>query len=318
MVQSGLQELTGKSSWSDIWYELFKRVNPSGYQAGQGIAIKVNLNNAGSCGDGDSIIDAIPQPVIALIVGLKQAGVREQDIWVYDAIRYITDRFRTPISSSYPGVKFYGKVCSGVTKAEFNTDPGSPSKVTFHPPSGVTVADEWVTEVVMDATYLINMPIVKDHGGPGVTLSFKNHFGTIQNPNGLHSNVGITGSQYRSDYNPLVDIYKHSAIQSKTILTVGDGLYGALGNTNVTPGTWETFGDDYPNSLFLYTDPVAIDCVMLDILYAEPVYHPHQSSGKVDDYLKLAAAVPLGVYERGDPWQMPYGSGYSQITYRRI
>jgi len=316
MVENGLKELTGHSIWSDIWTALFSKVNGSGYQADQKIAIKVNFNNAESCADSDTVIDALPQPVNALIAGLKQAGVQEQDIWIYDATRRIPDRFRTKLL--YSGVVLYGgEVCTGVNKAQFNT-ANPAAKVTFHPPSGVSVADEWVTEVVMNATYLINMPLIKDHGMPGVTLGFKNHFGTIQNPYGLHPNISISDSRYRSDYNPMVDMYRHSSIGAKTILTVGDGLYGALGNTNVTPKTWTTFGNDYPNSLFFSTDPVAIDCVMMDILHAEPGYHPYEDTGKVDDYLKLASAAGLGVHERGNPWQTPYGSGYSQITYVRI
>ncbi len=313
MLEEGLKALTGHSTWSEIWATLFSKVNGSGYQAGQKIAIKVNLNNAQSCNDSDTIIDAVPQPVNALIAGLKQAGVQEQDIWIYDAVRTIPDRFRSKIL--YNDVAFYvgGEICTGVNTAQFDTG-NSAAKVTFNPPSGVSVADEWVTEVVMDATYLVNVPIVKDHGLSGVSLGFKNHFGTVQNPFGLHPNISIAYSSYRSDYNPVVDIYLHPAIGDKTILIIGDGLYGALGNTNVTPETWTTFGDDYPNSLFFSTDPVAIDCVMLDILHADPHYHPHKNSGKVDDYLKLAAGAGLGTFERGAPW----GSGYSQIDYVRI
>jgi hypothetical protein len=52
---------------------------------------------------------------------------------------------------------------------------------------------------------------------------------------------------------------------------------------------------------------------MMDVLYAEPGYHPFKGSGS-DDYLKLAAAADLGVFERGDPW----GSGYTKIDYQNI
>ena len=52
-----------------------------GYQHGKGIAIKVNLNNCGSCGDSDNLIDALMQPVNALIAGMLSIGVQ--------AIRYL-------------------------------------------------------------------------------------------------------------------------------------------------------------------------------------------------------------------------------------
>ena len=63
-----------------------------------------------------------------------------------------------------------------------------------------------------------------------------------------------------------------------------------------------------PESVFLSTDPVAIDCVMTDFVYAE---NPSISD---PNYLPLAGAAGLGVYERGDPWS----SGYNQIDYMKI
>jgi uncharacterized protein (DUF362 family) len=50
---------------------------------------------------------------------------------------------------------------------------------------------EVVTDVLRNAT-LINMPIMKGgHPIAGVTLGFKNHFGTIDNPGGLHTYINV-------------------------------------------------------------------------------------------------------------------------------
>ena len=77
MVQQGLQALTGQSSWTNIWSDLFSQVQPSGYQVGQKIAIKVNFNNSwnGGCSGAYNQVDALPHPVKALITGLVGAGV---------------------------------------------------------------------------------------------------------------------------------------------------------------------------------------------------------------------------------------------------
>jgi hypothetical protein len=309
MAQSGLQELTGRSSWSEIWYELFKRVNPSGYQPGQGIAIKVNFNNAWNCAESDNEIDALPHPVKALIAGLTQAGVRQEDILVYDAIRNIPDRFRDPILAAYPNVRFYGAGCSGVQQATFDSSAPN-ATVTFSPPQGIPApSSQKVTDVLVDADYLIDMPILKNHDCPGVSLSFKNHFGTIADPGSLHDYVCLYGSHFSNSYNPLVDIYKNSNVVGKTILIVGDGLFGSNNGHTSPPMLWTTFSSQFPNSLFFATDVVAVDCVMCDLLHAEitiPV--------ETDYYLQLAADAGLGVFERGDPW----GSGYGQIDYVRI
>jgi len=61
--------------------------------------------------------------------------------------------------------------------------------------------------------------------------------------------------------------------------------------------------------LLLSCDPVAIDCVMCDLLHAE--WRVHDAGY---DYLRLAAQRGLGTFERGDPW----GSGYVRLDYMRI
>jgi hypothetical protein len=284
----------------------------TGYASGQAIAIKVNFNNCStSCSDADNIIDALIEPVNALVRGMKAMGVREEDIWVYDAVRRLPDRFRS--RCLYSGVHFFDRSGAGCAEpASFSSnDPNA--EVNFAHPS---LTPRRLTDVVINATYLINVPIMKDHGIAGVTLGFKNHFGSIDQISGpgndhLHYYIDPGDSRYRPGYSPLVDIYVSPHIQDKTVLVVGDGLYGALVNTNVKPSRWSTFENDAPNSLFFAVDPVAIDCVMLDILDAEPVYHPR---GSTDDYLKLAARAGLGIFERGQPW----GSGYSQIDYQKI
>ena len=84
MVDQGMMALTGTATVADAWRSLLPV-----YQPGQGIAIKVNFNNWG-----DQLqIDALIQPVNAVVRGLKQMGVAEPDIWVYDAIRPIGNRF---------------------------------------------------------------------------------------------------------------------------------------------------------------------------------------------------------------------------------
>ena len=326
MVQQGLQDLTGKSSWVDVWNDLFSQVQPSGYQVGQKIAIKVNFNNSynnGGCSGMGNIIDALPHPVKALLAGLVAAGVDQNDIWIYDATmngREIPDRFRTPILSSYPAVQFYGKgECNGVNPVSH----GGHSSLTVHfsDPHG-NLSDRQLTDVLYNATYLINMPILKIHGIHPVSLGFKNHFGSINaiilgGNNDLHHYIMPSGDFYSPTYSPMVEMFQNTNIKDKTILTAGDALYGAFGAVIAPPTSWNTFGDA-PNSLLFAKDPVAIDCVMIDLLVAE--------KGVKDDaydYLFVAHDAGLGVCEGtrsnpgGDPWQEPYGSGYSQIQYLR-
>jgi uncharacterized protein (DUF362 family) len=169
------------------------------------------------------------------------------------------------------------------------------------------LADQKISDVLVNATHLIDIPIMKKHG-VGVTLSFKNHLGSINDPRALHDYIEPTGPYYSSSYNPMVEIYSNLHIQHKTQLVIGDGLFGCWRNNVAEPEPWVTFGGA-PSSLFFAVDPVAADCVMYDFLEAETSIKHYG-----DDYLKVAEEAGLGLYERGDPW----GSGYSQIDYQPI
>jgi hypothetical protein len=295
MVDQGLMALTGQSTVESAWQTLLPE-----YQPGQVIAVKVNLNNTFTCDQpDDGKIDALIQPVNALVRGLKQIGVSENDVWIYDAIRSIPERFIA--GSQYGDIQYFDNGCHNMAGFSNNY-------VTFDPPPGVIIPPILLTDLLVNATYLINMPIMKGHSLPGATATFKNHLGSILLPGNLHNYIGIHESGYRPDYSPFVDLYNTPHIVNKTILTCGDGLFASR-TYNGAPQVWSTFDDQLPNSLYFAIDPVAIDCVIFDFLDAEFTL-PDASY----DYLQLACEAGLGVFERGDPW----GSGYNLIDYQLI
>lgn len=301
MVEQGLMQLTGMASVSSAWNAIL----PS-YQAGEKIAIKVNFNNS-SCSDSDNEIDALIEPVNALIRSLVNAGIAESDIWVYDASRPMPARFYTP--RLYKQARYIAASCADATPTFSHVDPSLRVLMS----NGVS-GDRWLADLLFQARYLINMPILKGHGIAPVTLGFKNHFGSIDRiiistTDDLHPLINASDPKYRSSYSPFVDIFSNSNIAGKTVLTIGDGLFGASGAKNVPP-RWRTWSNGAPNSLFFSRDPVAIDSVMCAFVTAE---FPWLSTGAYD-YLVLAAARGLGTFEQGDPW----GSGYRQIDYLRV
>ncbi len=352
MLLDGLQELTGQSSWENIWSVLFNRVHSGGYQPGQKIAVKVSFNNSifngNSCSSHNNQIDAVPQLALALLNGLTAAGVQAGDVYFYDASgsenghRYgktIPDYFRSPILQAYPQAHFIGLTdCSGVQAPTYGKDPSL--TVTFNDPDG-QIPDRLLTDILYDATYLINMPIVKAHKpgkpNPGdiaipVSIGMKNHYGSINyvyassDRASLHEYMEINGGKhYTSTYNPVVDVNKHPIIKGKTALILADCLYGSTGSSDNAIKTWYIFGNQPANSILLSTDPVALDCVAVDLLRLEL---PHQNKSlddnRVYDFLFCAQDAGLGICEGtrsnpgGDPLQTPYGSGYDDITYVRI
>jgi hypothetical protein len=310
VVDTGVMELTGKRSVKSAW----RRLIPD-YAPGKAVAIKVNFNNSPGCGgcetgcaDNELQSDALMEPVNAVIRGLVGIGVAEQDIWIYDSSRRIASRFIS--RCLYGNVRYFDSSCNDPAKF---VSPDPDAQIAFSPPAPIPQPSaQEITDVVVNASYLINMPIVKKHGGAGVTLGFKNHFGTITRCSDLHDYVFPGGAYYTDTYNPLVDIHLNPHIANKTVLVIGDGLFGNRITQSGKPQRWTTFGDSAPNSLLFAADPVAADCVMCDLLAAEATI-----ATMSDDYLVLAGGAGLGTFERGDPWLQPYGSGYNDILYIR-
>lgn len=288
MMNMSLIALSGEKTPGAAIAKLF----PCGNNCtGKKIAIKVNFNNSGRS---DAAMDANSQTVKSLLKYLTTAepGVfqpfNQQDISIYDASRKIRDYFASQVTGSYPNVKLFSE--SGIVLSGDNYVFDS----KYCQPSGT----HKVPVVVKEADYLIDMPLLKAHTNAGVTLAFKNYFGSATDPVGFHPCidrdmkflVGLYTSGFRNaDNTP-------TTLAQKTKLIIGDALYGNFHGQNNPPDKWSFFKNDSPNSLFVSQDPVAVDTVMFDLIM--------QELGKFNDakqqYLEEAAQRPggsLGVHE---------------------
>ena len=276
MISDGLQHLTDTTSDEKAWHALFIYFNEQhgkgsiGYQPGEKIAIKINLNNCYNPFDfindyqtKDNQRDAHPILVKTLLQQLTtKAGVAAEDIIVYDVSRPMPDWFYDPVADAYPTVTYVDKKgeANGRTKAQA-------SNVTIHFADGLI---RTLPQCVAGAEYLINMPILKQHPiNHGVTLSGKNMFGTFLEPV-LHLHPYHESGQIMGNAAPQTDLFAHQDIGKKTLLFLGDGLYATLRDHRTI--TWfhmYPFNDDWTNSLFFSQDPVALDSVMYDFLHTE-------------------------------------------------
>jgi hypothetical protein len=123
LVDRGVMELTGTASRAAAWQALIP-----GYVTGQRIAIKVNLNNSGTVADSDNRVESLIEVVNSEVRGLVDAGASQSDVWVYDAVRSIPDRFRN--GCDFPGVVFSGsdvnfQGLSDTQKVNSNEPPGT-------------------------------------------------------------------------------------------------------------------------------------------------------------------------------------------------
>ncbi|MDP2663169.1 MAG: DUF362 domain-containing protein, partial [Dehalococcoidia bacterium] len=191
MTEQGVMALTNTATPADAW----RAIIPT-YAAGQVVAIKINVNNATS-DDSDQIIDALPQPVNSVISGLRSIGVEERDIWVYDVtdgmhLSAMPGRLVKKVMALYPEVRFHSNTSDYSTVLGYSSE-----KVHVNtPPGGPSVDDLPICNALVNASHLINMPIMKKHSGAGVTLGFKNHFGSIQHNHLLHWATLPTEPQY--------------------------------------------------------------------------------------------------------------------------
>jgi uncharacterized protein (DUF362 family) len=93
---------------------------------------------------------------------------------------------------------------------------------------------------------IVNVPVLKDHDGAGVTIALKNMYGVIHNPNKYHPN----------GCNPFIaDLNMLPAIRTKVRLTICDATTACFeGGPGYKPQySWKE------NALIVSQDPVALD-----------------------------------------------------------
>ena len=353
MTSRLVQNLTGSKNDKQAWDALFRSFNnshklgSSGYRPGERIAIKLNCNQdrspewgvaapgaAPGRGPARPPQNGLPSPhaVVALVTELiETAGVRGEDIMIYDATgirnvgQPIHERIRANSNRQFQAVKF-------LVGADYNlgdrlsATPDMANPIRF---SKAELPVGYLPKQVTEARYMINMALLRPHGMAGVTLTAKNHFGSVHFPNDggwspriLHNSVLRT--QPMASYNALVDLVGHRHLGGKTLLYVLDGLYTAAHNEG-SVFKWASFDDHWASSMLMSQDPVAIDSVALDILRSEP--RATEVRGNADNYLHEAAqaAKPpsgsiynpdasgtlasLGVHEH---WNNPTARKYSR------
>ena len=146
-------------------------------------------------------------------------------------------------------------------------------------------ASRFARVIEQDLTAVISCSILKDHYLAGVTLSMKNWFGVVHNPNKMHDD----------GCNPYVaPLSAQKVIRGKLRLNVVDG---ALGQCNGGPSRVPRLA--WPFSGFLAsTDPVAIDAVGWRLLEArrKEVGLPTLAAERREPrYIAEAAKLGLGV-----------------------
>jgi len=315
MMSSAIRSLTGESTDAEAWSALFRDHNKTrgkgdvGYKPGEKITIKVNfvgfirtmrsVNRETYALDGwRDYMNTSPQMIAALLKQLTQAaGVRQADIAIGDSLAYFANEYYDMLHKQFPDVTYLDcQGGSGRTKMVLSSEP------IYWSCRPKNVQQDYVPKAYAEAEYLVNLANLKAHGGAGVTLCAKNHYGSFfRAPPGkgyydMHPSSFSKGS---GEYRNLVDLIGHSQLGGKTVLYLLDGLYSGVHPRDRVPRRWESapFNGDWTNSLFASQDPVAIDSVGLDFLQVD--LPKAACMAGTDDYLHEAALAdnpPSGTF----------------------
>jgi Domain of unknown function (DUF362) len=313
MLSRSLRAISGTSDDAGAWEALFvyfnqqQRQMKAGYRSGEKVAIKINCNNAyGGYGDVDGQIDQSPQVLLGLVRQLvSTAGVPQEMITVYEAVRVVPDRVYAPTHTAFPRVRFVDSQGNG-TNGRYPVDYVE-EMLSYSVPDPKVGRD--LPKCVVEATYLFNVTLVKGHPTTGVSLTAKNHYGTVDVRD--HEVYVNAHSHPMGTYHPFVDMIGSRELGAKTVLFILDGLYGIRDvNDNVAEyGHWDKlFHGEWLSSIFVSQDPIAIDSVGLDFLRAEFPYgrskdKNFQPMRNADNYLHEAALAdhpPSGTHYAPD------------------
>jgi hypothetical protein len=251
MLSKAVQTLGGESSDPAAWDALFKYFNQNhgrgqrGYQAGEKIAIKINLTtcnarsgtstvaingdyekqNAYSDGHWMNTIDNSPQMLLTLLRHLiYTVGAAQTDISLGDPTANFPKYLWDKLHPEFPDVRYFDNYGgAGRMRTMLSTVPFHWS-VTNAVTPGQPVVQDFVPVPFAQADYIINFALLKGHS-VGVTVCGKNLYGALLRcPDGYYRDANGPNQGGTPNYSDM-----HKSTPNPTIPGVpGLGHYRAI------------------------------------------------------------------------------------------
>lgn len=305
MITRGLKIFSKRPTLDAAWKWVFHQNGGTGYVKGQKISIKLNWNDCdpglGDGPDGNYLVSNT-QLVQAVIESLLShvPGLKPDNILVGDPSRTPYDRIRSTLSGL------------GVQVIEFKSDAFTalPEALVDYP----NWQDDYVCNTMFgQSAHLIDMPLLKAisprWGIAGVLKDAQGKIGLANSSYQDNRKAWIKKHadtfSYTNSLNTLVYMNSHPWIKDKRRLIIADGLYGLFngqhfrsGQIDDIPRPWILFENASPNSVLFSTDPVAVDCVMHDLVRFERMHQ--ELSGSFPKPIQLACAAS-GLGTNDDP-----------------
>jgi uncharacterized protein (DUF362 family) len=256
MLDRGIVALTGQANAADAWRLYFG--------PGMRVGLKINLL-------GRPLVYTAPELTSALAAAAIAAGVKPSDVIVWD--RH-ADHFGP--TAYKPGTGPLGERI----KTGGRYDPAKVLRAS----GGTAPLDTTVGET--DVT--VNLPVLKDHGGAGVTLALKNiAFGCYSHHDRAHN----------GNCDPYIaEAYRHYLAQTRLPLIVLDATHCCFDGgpqPNDPDAIWRE------NAIYVATDPVALDVVCREVIQDKRRAAGLSSTMRQCRHIETAARMGLGIGDRG-------------------
>jgi len=249
LLDRAMQTLFDRSHATEAWGKL---VRP-------GDKVGVKVNSLGGRGLSSNL-----QLVEAICERLQGAGIKAGDIVVWDHDSDELERAGFHIVMGGNGVQ-----CFGTDRVDYEQE-----LVAYG-----SVGSRLSRILTQRCSVLINVPVLKDHDGAGVTIALKNMYGVIHNPNKYHPN-GC--NPYIADLNMLPEI------RTRMRLTICDATTAQYEGG---PAYKPEYSWNY-NALIVSQDPVALDYTGWQIIErkrAEKGLKTLEAEGRMPHYIATAA-----------------------------
>ncbi len=238
MMARGMLELTGESRVEDAWRRF---ITPE-----DTVGIKVNCS-------GQPGVVSSPEVVAEIVRSLTAVGVKPQRIFLYERFRYQLDAVNYGLYLP-DGVRILAAEQRRGDNQAY--DPHMYVEVNFF--GEEDTRSNAMRVVTREATKIINVPNMKDHGASGVTGCLKNiAYGSFSNVARSHAR-GVSHT-----YSFIGTLAATEPLRSRTVLQIMDGIKGVWHGGPFSPTRRYRF---YPKQIQFGADPVAIDRLLLDFI----------------------------------------------------
>ncbi len=321
MMDDAILSLTNSNTTIEGWDKLFRKFNvrhgkgKTGYMPGEKIVIKINTTNTSETQyEYGARMDATPEVLFAVLKQLiDDVGVKQEDIYAGDPYRVFANPLWNLCHTGFPNVHYidgFGK--NGREQTKISTEEPlvfSDKKYKSRLPQSY-----------MEAAYMINIPTMKSHSSAGISLTAKNHQGSVlasnqsansQSASHLHYCFPDANHTAMKQYRHLVDYMGHEKLGGNTVLFIVDAIWsGTDWNGAVEKWGMQPFNNDFTSSLFLSQDGVAVESVCYDFLLAEYSSFTHYNAFKAKCDCPLWPAAQDYILQAASPEYRPKNIQY--------